>query len=216
MKKVLITTGLILSIGLIGQTDKAPNYFGTMTSYAAEVQAKQLSPRWYADSNGVWYLRNESGTGNVVNAWFEDGGDWYLLAQGDGHMFSGLVHDTITNKWYMMNIDHDGTYGRMLTVDGNYTVNGQNVYLTFNQSHDGSYGAITSGLEGLRGAGVQTEEVAGIATENKEKAENNGNVSSQPDGTSDGWKEVEDQWKDWKGWDQGPTIDENYKGYDFY
>lgn len=191
MKKVLITTGLLLAIGLVGQTDKAPSYFGTMTSYAAETQAKQLSSGWYADSNGVWYLRNESGAGNVVNAWFEDGGDWYLLAQGDGHMFSGLVHDTITNKWYMMNVDHDGTYGRMLTVDGSYTVNGQNVYLSFNQSHDGSYGAITSGLDSLRSAGVRTEEVAGIATETSPSQSQSNNNQGTSNSNS---KSLVDEW----------------------
>lgn len=162
IKKLVVVTGLVM-IGLIGNTNKTP--FG-MTAYASEVQTKQLSPRWYADANGTWYLRNEAGTGNVVNAWFEDGGDWYLLAQGDGHMYSGLVHDTITNKWYMMNTVHDGTYGRMFVTDGSYNVNGVEVYLTFNQSHDGTYGAITSGLEALRNTGVYTEEISGITTEN--------------------------------------------------
>ena len=50
----------------------------------------------------------------------------------------------------------------MAYTDGAYTVNGQTVYLTFNQQHDGTFGAITSGLDSVRSTGVQTQDVAGI------------------------------------------------------
>lgn len=164
-KKLIITCGL-LGLMMLGGVQH-----GSMTAYAATPnaatqQAKQLSTRWH-EVNGTWFLRNQQGTGNVVNSWFQDAGDWYLLAQGDGHMYSGLVHDTITDKWYMLNTEHDGTYGRMFCVDGVYTVNGQSIYLTFNQQHDGTFGAITSGLDALRGTGVYSEDVAGIATESE-------------------------------------------------
>ena len=113
-----------------------------------------------------WYLKNEAGTGNVVNSWFQDlDGSWYLLAPNDGHMYAGLIHDTLTDKWYYCQTEHDGYYGRMAHTDGVYTVNNQQVHLTFNQNHDGTFGAITSGLSSLQSTGVASQDVAGLPTE---------------------------------------------------
>ncbi len=119
--------------------------------------------RWHVSADGTWYLFNQARTADVTNSWFQDlDGSWYLLAPGDGHMYAGLIHDTITNKWYFCQTEHDGWYGRMAYTDGAYTVNGQTVYLTFNQQHDGTFGAITSGLDSIRSTGVVTQDVAGI------------------------------------------------------
>ena len=119
--------------------------------------------RWHVAADGTWYLFNQARTADVTNSWFQDlDGSWYLLAPGDGHMYAGLIHDTITNKWYFCQTEHDGWYGRMAYTDGAYTVNGQTVYLTFNQQHDGTFGAITSGLDSIRSTGVVTQDVAGI------------------------------------------------------
>lgn len=216
IKKLVVVTGLVMMVGsLTGKADNH-NYFG-ITAYASEIQTKQLSPRWYADTNGTWYLRNEQGNGNVINAWFEDGGDWYLLAQGDGHMYSGLVHDTITNKWYMMNTNHDGTYGRMFTVDGSYNINGMDVYLTFNQSHDGSYGAITSGLEALRNTGVYTEEVSGITADNSNQPNsdsNNSNTGNDINNETAGWGSSVIDWSKYDPADMGGST--GYMGDHWY
>lgn len=141
-------------------------YIFCMPVYAdtSQVQATQ-SPRWH-EQNGVWYLKNEQGTGNTVNSWFQDlDSSWYLLAPGDGHMYAGLIHDTLTDRWYFCQTEHDGWYGRMAHTDGLYTVNGQQVYITFTQEHLGYFGAITSGLESLRATGVVTQDVAGLPTE---------------------------------------------------
>lgn len=143
----IITSTLFISLSL------------PLLSFAAQ------SPRWHEQS-GVWYLRNEQGTGNTVNSWFQDlDASWYLLAPGDGHMYAGLIHDTLTERWYFCQTEHDGWYGRMAHTDGLYTVNGQQVYLTFTQEHLGYFGAITSGLESLRATGVVTQDVAGLPTE---------------------------------------------------
>lgn len=133
----------------------------SLLSYANPTQ----SPRWH-EQNGVWYLSNEQNNGNVVNSWFQDlDSSWYLLAPGDGHMYAGLIHDTLTERWYFCQTEHDGWYGRMAHTDGLYTVNGQQVYLTFTQEHNGYFGAITSGLDSLRATGVVTQDVAGLPTE---------------------------------------------------
>ena len=157
-----------------------------VTTTTSQVQATQ-SPRWH-EQNGVWYLRNEQGTGNTVNSWFQDlDSSWYLLAPGDGHMYAGLIHDTLTDRWYFCQTEHNGWYGRMAHTDGLYTVNGQQVYLTFTQERLGYFGAITSGLESLRATGVVTQDVAGLPTEssNNTKQEQN-NTPPQKENKSTG------------------------------
>lgn len=166
LKKIIITTGalLMMTMAPISQANPLGEYMSSMTTITA--QAAEQSPRWHADSNGVWYLKNEAGTGNVVNSWFQDlDGSWYLLAPNDGHMYAGLIHDTLTDKWYYCQTEHDGYYGRMAHTDGVYMVNNQQVHLTFNQNHDGTFGAITSGLSSLQSTGVASQDVAGLPTE---------------------------------------------------
>ena len=144
----------------------------TMTAYAAEAgpgvsttqQAVQQSDRWEGTGD-TWRVRNANGNGYLINSWFQDlDGSWYMLG-ADGIMYSGLVTDQSTGKSYLLNTQHDGTFGRMLTTDGVYNVNGVNVYLTFNQQHDGTFGAITSGLNEVRSSGVRETSLAAIPTD---------------------------------------------------
>ena len=144
----------------------------TMTAYAAEAgpgvsttqQAVQQSDRWEGTGD-TWRVRNANGNGYLINSWFQDlDGSWYMLG-ADGIMYSGLVTDQSTGKSYLLNTQHDGTFGRMLTTDGVYNVNGVNVYLTFNQNHDGTFGAITSGLNEARSSGVRETSLASIPTD---------------------------------------------------
>lgn len=99
----------------------------------------------------------------------------------DGIMYSGLVTDQSTGKSYLLNTQHDGTFGRMLTADGVYNVNGVNVYLTFNQNHDGTFGAITSGLSEVRSSGVRETSLAAIPTDSATGGQTS-NQPSQPSG----------------------------------
>ena len=144
----------------------------SMTAYAAEAgpgaattqQAVQQSDRWEG-SGDTWRVKASNGSGYLTNSWFQDlDGSWYMLG-ADGIMYSGLVTDQSTGKSYLLNTQHDGTFGRMLTTDGVYNVNGTNVYLTFNQSHDGTFGAITSGLNEVRSSGVRETSLAAIPTD---------------------------------------------------
>ena len=145
----------------------------SMTAYAAEAaglgvsttqQAVQQSDRWEGTGD-TWRVRNANRNGYLINSWFQDlDGSWYMLG-ADGIMYSGLVTDQSTGKSYLLNTQHDGTFGRMLTTDGVYNVNGVNVYLTFNQQHDGTFGAITSGLNEVRSSGVRETSLAAIPTD---------------------------------------------------
>ena len=163
----------------------------TMTAYAAEAagpgvsttqQSIQQSDRWEGTGD-TWRVRNANGNGYLTNSWFQDlDGSWYMLGS-DGIMYSGLVTDQSTGKSYLLNTQHDGTFGRMLTTDGVYNVNGVNVYLTFNQNHDGTFGAITSGLNEVRSSGVRETSLAAIPTDSATGGQTS-NQSSQPSGQS--------------------------------
>lgn len=159
----------------------------TMTAYASEAggpgvsttqQSIQQSDRWEG-SGDTWRVRNANGNGYLTNSWFQDlDGSWYMLG-ADGIMYSGLVTDQSTGKSYLLNTQHDGTFGRMLTADGVYNINGVNVYLTFNQQHDGTFGAITSGLNEVRSSGVRETSLASIPTDSA-----TGNTSQGASATS--------------------------------
>ena len=160
----------------------------SMTAYASEggpgvsttQQSIQQSDRWEG-SGDTWRVRNANGNGYLINSWFQDlDGSWYMLG-ADGIMYSGLVTDQSTGKSYLLNTQHDGTFGRMLTADGVYNVNGVNVYLTFNQSHDGNFGAITSGLSEARSSGVRETSLSAIPTDSATGGQTS-NQSSQPSG----------------------------------
>jgi hypothetical protein len=185
MKKNLITLGLGVMLSLAV----------SMVSLAAT-----QTDRWYSE-NGTWYLRTEDRTGNVVNSWFQDlDGSWYLLADGDGRMMSGLVHDVLTGHYYYLETAHDGFYGRMAYTDGVYVVNSREVYLTFNQEHDGSFGAILSGISELQNTGIETSDIAGIPTESESAStstdnsvNNNGTSGNSETSDYDGYKSKADQ-----------------------
>ena len=174
-----------------------------MTAYAAgpgeTVQAQvEQSPRWEGQGD-AWRVKTEDGKGYMTNAWFQDlDGSWYMLG-ADGYMYSGIVTDPSTGASYLLNTEHDGHFGRMVTANGAYIINGQQVYLTFNNTNpaDGTYGAITGGLTELRAAGVKevTKGAEGTApqkqagpgdTNNAEQANNSGTGS-----TGDWWDLIE-------------------------
>lgn len=151
-----------------------------IVGYAAETESSiiQQSDRWEGTGD-TWRVRASNGSGYLTNSWFQDlDGSWYMLG-ADGIMYSGLVTDQSTGKSYLLNTQHDGTFGRMLTADGVYNINGVNVYLTFNQNHDGTFGAITSGLNEVRSSGVRETSLAAIPTDSA-----TGNTSQGASATS--------------------------------
>ena len=191
----------------------------SMTAYASEAaapgvsttqQSIQQSDRWEG-SGDTWRVRNANGNGYLTNSWFQDlDGSWYMLG-ADGIMYSGLVTDQSTGKSYLLNTQHDGTFGRMLTTDGVYNVNGVNVYLTFNQQHDGTYGAITSGLSEARNTGVRETSLAAIptdsATTNQSSSTQSNQSSTQNQNSSQNPQSTQQNTDSKPSW-QGKTIDQ--------
>lgn len=167
MKKIILTTGVLFTLfgAPVVQNNPLGEYLNsmtTMTTYAAELTQ---SARWVG-SGDRWQVSDNAG-GYLKNQWFQDDvtGHWYLLGAEDGSvMYAGLVTDQSTGKSYLLNTNHDGTYGRMLDVDGVYNINGVNVYLTFDQTHNGTHGAILSGLDSVRSTGVYEKQYDKIPT----------------------------------------------------
>lgn len=156
--KKIILTGVLSVAMFVGSV---------IPSMAAELTQ---SSRWVGSEN-TWRVSDNNG-GYLKNCWFQDDitKDWYLLGAGDDNtiMFSGLITDQSTGKTYLLNTNHDGTYGRMLTADGAYNINGQNVYLTFNQNHDGTFGCILTGLSEVRSTGVEEKQLQSIPSDSQQ------------------------------------------------
>lgn len=137
------------------------------------------SARWVG-SGDRWQVSDNAG-GYLKNTWFQDDvtGHWYLLGAEDGSvMYAGLVTDQSTGKTYLMNTNHDGTYGRMISTNGVYNINGKSISLTFNQNHDGTFGAITSGLSEVRNTGVTEKSLSSIPTADNTTTPTSTNIDS--------------------------------------
>ena len=160
------------------------------------------SARWVG-SGDRWQVSDNAG-GYLKNTWFQDDvtGHWYLLGAEDGSvMYAGLVTDQSTGCTFLMNVSHDGTYGRMISTNGVYNINGKSISLTFNQNHDGTFGAITSGLSEVRNTGVTEKSLSSIPTADNTTTHTNNN-SSTPNSKnidSDGNKTHSSQVDDWFG-----------------
>lgn len=70
---------------------------------------------WLALSSSDWYLFDSNGT--MLSGWQQVDGRWYLLNLNHdgtfGKMLTGWQH--IGEKWYYLNTFHDGTFGAMYT-----------------------------------------------------------------------------------------------------
>lgn len=87
---------------------------------------------WQGSGNNWYYVVN----GVRATGWLSiTPEEWYFL-DNSGLMCAGWFNDG--SEVYLLNPNHDGSYGRMLT--GYQSYNGYTYY--FNQSHDGSYGAM--------------------------------------------------------------------------
>ena len=131
-----------------------------MTCYAAD-----FSNYWYQDGS-TWKIHDQSGN-TIANAWVCDNAvtvnhntdtNWYLM-DASGNMYEGIIQDQ-NGDYYLLNPEHNGTYGMMLTANG-FTYNG--VTYQFNQAHDGTFGKILNtqdiGRSGLKVSQVNTAQM---------------------------------------------------------
>ncbi|NGM18004.1 hypothetical protein GMI70_08395 [Eggerthellaceae bacterium zg-893] len=84
--------------------------------YHFEKSGKMTNTKWFQDTDGEWYLLNQSHKGSygaMLTGWQKVDGGWYYM-DSDGAMQSGWMKDT-DGTWYLLNSKHDGTFGKMLT-----------------------------------------------------------------------------------------------------
>ncbi len=126
-----------------------------MTCYAAD-----FSNYWYQDGTN-WKIHDGNGN-TIANAWVCDNAatadhstdtNWYLM-DGTGVMYEGIIQDQ-NGDYYLLNPEHNGTYGMMLTNNG-FTFNG--VTYQFNQNHDGTFGKILN-VQDITGSGLSVTQV---------------------------------------------------------
>ena len=123
---------------------------GVFSSFAEST----FSSAWYQGANGAWYIYGPNGQ-TVANAWVCDNGAsapgsenfWYLIDAGGNMVTSPLVQDG-TGHFYSLETNHNGHYGMLRYVSGNY----DGINLTFSTAHDGSFGAILNpdGIQALQ------------------------------------------------------------------
>lgn len=175
-----------------------------MMSVNISAMAAEQSDRW-TGSGERWQVSDNTG-GYIKDCWFQDDvtGHWYLLGAEDGSvMYAGLVTDNSTGKTYLLNVNHDGTYGRMVTTDGVYNLNGKDVKLNFNQEHDGAFGAIIGGLDEARSSGIPESKrdsipVAGDTQQQQQSQDTNnpvhGQIKTNKNGNKFQWDATLNKW----------------------
>ena len=127
-----------------------------ITAYAAE-QTLPYSPNWETQPDGSWKYKYNTG-GYAVDRWIHDevDGNWYLIGS-DGIMLHGVVKSY--GKLYLLNENHDGSFGRMLKNGDVY----QGVTIIADTSA-GTEGALTSDtINALRSIGINVDNVIDVS-----------------------------------------------------
>ena len=155
---VLINT-VVSSLKSFG--DVVSNGF-CMTAYAQGT----FSQYWQQNpTTGNWQITNGSGQiitsawvcDNLMNYNYNTDTGWYLLDEF-GNMREGVVLDTNTGNYFLLNPLHDGRYGEMITASAGFNYN--NVHFTFEQSHNGGYGRILNSVQEIQASGLPITQVS--------------------------------------------------------
>ena len=148
-KKIAARTALLAG-GFVALAMAAPvsdsNLLNQWSNVIEAHAATPFSKYWFQDELGNWKIRDAKG--NVItNAWLcddavpENGKEvWYLL-DGNGNMISaGLVQDR-TGNYYSLETNHNGYFGMLRYISGNY----DGIHLNLESQHNGSFAKILNG-----------------------------------------------------------------------
>ncbi len=97
---------------------------------------------WQGSGDNWYYYSN----GTIVKGWLFDGSNWYYCDPSTGVMRSGWIQDS-DGRWYYMNQNHDGTFGRMVTG----WLNDRGVYYYLNPNAGGPMGSMVTGTVQIGG-----------------------------------------------------------------
>jgi len=127
-------------------------FIAAVIAFSISAFAASYSSAWY-QNGGNWYIKGPQGN-MVTSAWVCDNSSgpgssdsWYLIDSNGAMVTHPLVQDG-TGNYYSLETAHNGNYGMLRHINGTY----DGVPLTFNQSHGGSFGAITNqdGINALK------------------------------------------------------------------
>lgn len=113
-----------------------------LTCITAFAAGNATSEYWYSEGN-VWKIRD--GSGNMIrDSWVCDDkynqnqdSNWYLM-DSNGVMYEGVINDN--GHYYLLDPNHNGTYGMMISGVPSYSYNG--VQLQLETAHNGYFGEI--------------------------------------------------------------------------
>ena len=126
-----------------------------VTAFAA---GNATSEYWY-QSGSDWMIKDASG--NVIkdssvcddkNNQNQDS-NWYLM-DSNGKMYEGVINDN--GHYYLLDPNHSGTYGMMISGASTYNYNG--VTLQLETAHNGYFGEIKN-TDAISGLGLKTTNV---------------------------------------------------------
>lgn len=113
-----------------------------VTSLTVFAAGNAISEYWYKEGKN-WKILD--GSGNTIrDSWVCDDknnqnrdSNWYLM-DSNGVMYEGVINDN--GHYYLLNPNHDGNYGMMVSGPATYTYN--NVTLQLETVHNGYFGEI--------------------------------------------------------------------------
>lgn len=110
-----------------------------------------ISERFLVNDDGSVQLFKEDYSGIVeeTSTWFMDvDGRWYAFFNGD-LMTQSPIYDKSRSTYYVLNPAKE-ELGALIHRNGFYKINGNLYHLTFDNTHNGVYGACIYGVEGIK------------------------------------------------------------------
>lgn len=129
----------------------ATSEFKTEQAYKTGKDGIYIDERFMINEDGTVQLYKEDYSGIVEESstWFMDvDGRWYAFSNGT-LITQSPIFDRARDTYYVLNPMKD-ELGALIHRNGFYNINGKIYHLTFDNTHNGIYGACIYGVEGIK------------------------------------------------------------------
>lgn len=129
----------------------ATQEFKTEQAYKNGKDGIYISERFLVNDDGTVQLFKEdySGITEEKSTWFMDvDGRWYAFNNGN-LITNSPIYDKIRETYYILNPAKE-ELGALIHRNGFYKINGGLYHLTFDNTHNGIYGACIQGVENIK------------------------------------------------------------------
>lgn len=129
----------------------ATSEFKTEQAYKTGKDGIYIDERFLINDDGTVQLYKEDYSGIVEegSTWFMDvDGRWYAFASGT-LITQSPIFDRQRDTYYVLNPAKE-ELGALIHRNGFYKINGSLYHLTFDNTHNGIYGACIYGVEGIK------------------------------------------------------------------